>query len=89
MRPLCYDFPDDEQAWQIENAYMFGPDVLVAPVLHDGKRQRTVYLPTGCRWRDHGSGEIIEGGRVLVADAPLSRIPVFLREGSPVGNMLS
>lgn len=89
MRPLCYDFPDDEQAWQIEDAYMFGPDILVAPVLHDGKRQRTVYLPTGCRWRDHGSGEIIEGGRVLVAGAPLSRIPVFLREGSPVGNMLS
>ena len=89
MRPLCYDFPDDEQAWQIEDAYMFGPDILVAPILHDGRRQRAVYLPTGCRWRDHGSGEIIEGGRVLVADAPLSRIPVFLREGSPACDMLS
>ena len=89
MRPLCYDFPDDEQAWQIEDAYMFGPDILVAPVLYDGKRQRTVYLPTGCRWRDHARGEIIEGGQVRVADAPLSRIPVFLREGSPACDMLS
>jgi alpha-D-xyloside xylohydrolase len=88
MRPLCYDFPDDEHAWQIEDAYMFGPDILVAPILHEGARERAVYLPIGCKWRDHASGEIIEGGRTVVADAPLTRIPVFLRESSPVCSML-
>jgi alpha-D-xyloside xylohydrolase len=36
MRPLCYDFPDDKYAWQIEDAYMFGPDILVAPVTSEG-----------------------------------------------------
>jgi len=88
MRPLCYDFPDDEHVWQIEDAYMFGPDILVAPVLHEGMRERAVYLPIGCKWRNHPSGEIVEGGRALVADAPLTRIPVFLREGSPVVELL-
>ena len=84
MRPLCYDFPDDKHAWQIEDAYMFGPDILVAPVTSEGIRQRTVYLPGGCQWRDYTSGEVIDGGQTLVADAPLARIPVFLREGSSV-----
>jgi alpha-D-xyloside xylohydrolase len=89
MRPLCYDFPDDEHVWQIEDAYMFGPDILVAPVLHEGMRKRAVYLPLGCKWCDHGSGEIVEGGQTLLVDAPLTRIPVFLRESSPVCSLLN
>jgi alpha-D-xyloside xylohydrolase len=89
MRPLCFDFPDDEHAWQIEDAYMFGPDILVAPVLHEGMRERKVYLPAGCRWLNHAPGEISEGGRTFVVDAPLSRIPVFLRENSPVCRLLA
>ena len=51
-------------------------------------RELTVYLPIGCKWRNHAGGEIVEGGRTLVADAPLNRIPVFLREGSPVAEFL-
>jgi len=84
MRPLCYDFPDDKHAWQIEDAYMFGPNILVAPVTSEGIRQRIVYLPGGCQWRNLTSGEVIDGGQTLIADAPLARIPVFLREGSSV-----
>ena len=75
LSPLCYDFPDDKHAWQIEDAYMFGPDILVAPVTSEGIRQRTVYLPGACQWRDYTSGEVIDGGQTLVADAPLARIP--------------
>ena len=88
MRPLCYDFPDDQHAWQIEDAYMFGPDILVAPVVFEGVRQRDVYLPSSCRWRNHASREIAEGGQTLNAEAPLARIPVFLREGSSVCTLL-
>ena len=88
MRPLFYDFPEDKNAWQIEDAYMFGPDILVAPVLYEGMRKRDVYLPVGCKWQNHGSGEITEGGQTVVADAPLARIPVFLREGSPACTIL-
>jgi len=89
MRPLCYDFPDDDHAWQIDDAYMFGPDILVAPVLFEGTRQRTLYLPAGCRWRNQASGEVAEGGQKSVADAPLARIPLFLREGSAADTLLA
>lgn len=88
MRPLCYDFPDDKYAWQIEDEYMFGPDILVAPVTFEGIRQRTIYLPGGCQWRNYPSGEIVDGGQTLVANAPLERMPMFLRDGSPVVTLL-
>jgi alpha-D-xyloside xylohydrolase len=88
MRPLCYDFPDDEHAWQTEDAYMFGADILVAPVLYEGLRERSVYLPAGCQWLNHWSGEVSHGGQTLIVDAPLARIPIFLREGSPVCALL-
>jgi len=45
MRPLFYDFPEDKQAWEIEEIYMFRPDILVAPILYAGVRVRKVHLP--------------------------------------------
>lgn len=81
MRPLFVDFPGDATAWLVEDAYLFGPDLLVAPVLEPGARSRRVYLPAGAPWRDAHSGQTHEGGRWLEADAPLERIPVFVREG--------
>jgi alpha-D-xyloside xylohydrolase len=89
MRPLCYDFPEDDHSWQIDDAYMFGPDILVAPVLYEGMRQRAVYLPAGCRWRNQASREVAEGGQISVVDAPLARIPLFLREGTAADNLLA
>ena len=84
IRPLFYDFPTDSQAWTIEDAYMFGPDVLVAPILFEGRRARDVYLPTGTRWISHGSGEVFKGGEVVNESAPLSHLPVFFREHGSV-----
>ena len=84
IRPLFYDFPADSQAWGIENAYMFGPDMLVAPILFEGQRVRDVYLPTGTRWMSHGSGEVFEGGQILNEAAPLEHLPVFFREEGSV-----
>ncbi len=80
IRPLFYDFPADDRAWDIEDAYMFGPDVLVAPILFEGKRARDVYLPSAARWISHGSGEVFDGGQVVNEPAPLDHLPVFLRE---------
>ena len=80
IRPLFYDFPSDDRAWDVEDAYMFGPDVLVAPVLVQGQRARDVYLPAGTRWISHGSGEVFEGGQVVNEAAPLDHLPVFFRE---------
>jgi len=79
MRPLFYDFPEDEACWQIEDQFMFGPDLLVAPVLYEGARSRQVYLPAGTHWRDAWTGEKLGGGQWVVAAAPLERIPLYLR----------
>ena len=80
MRPLFFDFPDDETAWDVEDQFMFGPDLLVAPVLFEGARSRKVYLPAGALWTDAWSGEAKEGGRWITTDAPLARIPLYLRD---------
>jgi alpha-D-xyloside xylohydrolase len=79
MRPLFFDFPDDALSWEIEDQMMFGPDLLVAPVLYEGARTRKVYLPAGSSWRDAWTGEVQEGGGWLEANAPLDRIPLYLR----------
>lgn len=81
MRPLFVDFPGDPRAWDTDDAYMFGPDLLVAPVASYGARHRAVYLPAGSDWRDAWTGEPLAGGDVTVP-APLDRIPLFLRDGA-------
>ena len=82
MRPLFYDFPEDRRAWEVQDQHMFGPDLLVAPVMHPGARERSVYLPAGAEWRNLRTGEHSQGGAEVLVDAPLSSIPVFVREGS-------
>lgn len=84
MRPLFFDFPEDKKCWETEDVYMFGPDVLVAPVMELGARERTLYLPKGAEWKDAVSGNLYEGGRAVTVDAPLSVIPVFVRDGKDV-----
>jgi alpha-D-xyloside xylohydrolase len=84
MRPVFVDFPDDERAWTIEDEFMFGPDVLVAPVTEAGARGRRVYLPAGARWTHAWSGQIHDGGDDVEQDAPLHEIPVYLRDGAAV-----
>jgi alpha-D-xyloside xylohydrolase len=86
MRPLFFDFPDDEHAWTIDDQFLLGPDVLVAPVTEAGARSRTVYLPAGARWTDTATGAIHEGGATRDVPAPLERIPVFVREGAAVAD---
>ena len=82
MRPLFVDFPDDEQAWTVDDAYLFGRDLLVAPVLEAGARTRTVYLPSGALWCDAWTGTAYPGGATVTVDAPLERVPLFLRDGT-------
>ena len=79
MRPLFFDFHQDPVTYEVDDEFLFGPDLLVAPVLHEGARSRKVYLPVGTRWTDAWTGEGIDGGRWITVDAPLDRIPLFLR----------
>jgi alpha-D-xyloside xylohydrolase len=82
MRPLFFDFPEDSDSWNVEDAYMFGPDILVAPVMEEGARTRTVYLPAGAVWTDAYTKKTYEGGQTVTVPAPLDVIPVFLRDGA-------
>lgn len=84
MRPLFYDFPQDPDAWNVEDQYMFGPDLLVAPVLAEGERTRSVYLPSGAQWTHVYSGDTYTGGQAIVVDAPLEQLPLFVRDGAPL-----
>jgi len=79
FRPLFYDFPYDEKAYDIDDQFMFGPSILVAPILHR-KDQREIYLPGGY-WLDYWSGEVYSGPKSISYTADLSIIPIFVRDG--------
>lgn len=83
MRPLFFDFYDDKNAWQIEDEYMFGTDLLVCPVTEATVTERSVYLPVlpdGSKWKDTSTGKLYDSGQTIIAASPLSQIPVFSRE---------
>ena len=83
VRPLCLLDPPDPRAWTIGDAYGYGPALWVAPVLEDEAREREVALPRG-EWIETWSGRSVLGGSEVVVDAPLERIPVWVRSGSIV-----
>ena len=80
MRPLFFDFSADKKAWEIEDEYMFGSDLLIAPVMEQGARERTVYLPEGDTWMDANTKTIYKGGQCVTVPAPIDIIPVFIRD---------
>lgn len=84
MKPLFYDFPQDCAAWDVSDAYLFGHDLLVAPVMEAGARSRSVYLPAGTRWLEYETGNLLEGGQTVTVSAPLDQIPIFIKEGKNV-----
>ncbi|MVX65491.1 family 31 glucosidase [Clostridium chromiireducens] len=84
IRPLFYDFPQDKLCFDIADEYMFGPDVLVAPILYKGYTSRKVYLPEGAKWKDVNSGKIFNGGQWIDYDAPLEIIPLFLKDEADI-----
>ena len=79
MRPLFYDFPEDQKAWEVEDQYLFGPDVLVKPVTEAGCRSVIVYLPAGADWTNAWTGRRFQGGQTVTVDAPLEQIPLFTK----------
>lgn len=82
MRPLFYDFPQDKKAWDVEDEYLFGPDILVAPVMYAKQLKRSVYLPEGASWTNAWTKETYDGGQMIGVDAPIDCIPLFLKNGA-------
>jgi hypothetical protein len=83
VRPLSLLDPSDDALWAVPDAFAYGPSLVVAPVVDDGVRERTVPLPRG-RWIEAWSGrEVVSaGGREVPVEAPLDRVPVWVRAGS-------
>jgi alpha-D-xyloside xylohydrolase len=90
MRGLGMDFPDDKAAADVRDQYLFGRAFLVAPVYQHKARSRPVYLPSGADWYDFNTGKLNAGGQSVAVDAPLNRMPLFVRAGSivPVGGAI-
>jgi alpha-D-xyloside xylohydrolase len=84
MRPLFFDFPEDEKTYEVEDEYLFGPDILVAPVIYKDEKRREVYLPQGAQWTEAQSEKVYQGGQWIEVEAPLEIIPVFLRDGARI-----
>jgi alpha-D-xyloside xylohydrolase len=84
MRALAFDFPTDPKALALTDEYMFGKELLIAPVVQEGATSRKVYLPGQQPWYDFWTGERVAGGHTIEAAAPLDRIPVYARAGSIV-----
>jgi alpha-D-xyloside xylohydrolase len=93
LRPLLFDFPADRRAAATDDEFLLGPSLLVCPVTGpmlygrdskplDRPQRHTCYLPAGCDWYDFWTGERFVGGREVTVDAPLDRIPLFVRAGA-------
>jgi alpha-glucosidase len=80
LRPLFLDFPDDEHTATIDDEFLFGSDLLVAPVLWQGALHRSVYLPAG-DWFDYGTGKRYAGHSTMSMPVTLNSIPMFVRGG--------
>ena len=82
MRPMFYDYPEDKNCWDVEDAYMFGPNLLIAPVMYAGMKQRDVYLPEGSEWIEVSTGKHWDGGSTAAVSLSLDHIPVFTNSES-------
>jgi alpha-D-xyloside xylohydrolase len=99
MRMLPFDFREDPKTYEIRDQFMFGPSLLINPVtcpmyygvnstpLENVEKVRSVYLPVGPGWYDFWTSQYYEGGQTILADAPIQKLPLYVRAGSilPIG----
>jgi alpha-D-xyloside xylohydrolase len=87
QRPLVMDWRTDQRTWNIGDEFMFGPSILVSPVLKQDATHRTLYLPDSPKWYDFWTGAATKGSQEVEAEAPLDRLPLYIRAGSilPLG----
>lgn len=85
MRPLVLHYAEDENTHEINDEFLLGENMLIAPIVEQGKRYRGLYLPEG-RWTDYWTGEIMQGGKYLIKEAPLDICPIYIKSGSIIPN---
>jgi len=89
MRPLVMDFREDTEAVNQPYEYMFGKSILIAPITEPSVNEWNVYLPNTTGWYDFWTGEHLEGGQTVTTNAPLDKIPLFVKAGAiiPMGKI--
>jgi alpha-glucosidase len=90
FRPLVLNYPDDASTYNLDDEFMIGDDLLVAPVVKPDVSARLVYLPKG-DWYDYWTNKKYSGGQVIRSDAPLETAPLFVRAGAiiPLGPQMN
>ena len=83
MRPMFFDYYEDEICYTLEDQYMFGNDILFAPIVNEGQTQRTVYLPDG-NWICVKDKEKYSGGQTVLCTAELHEFIAFVKDDSDV-----
>ena len=81
FRPLVLNYQDDPNVLTIDDEFMIGTDLLVAPVMKPDVASRRVYLPRG-EWVDYWTNKRIKGGALIQADAPIDVVPMYVRAGA-------
>ncbi|KAM3091485.1 glycoside hydrolase family 31 protein [Phormidesmis sp. 146-12] len=81
LRPLLYEYPHDSKTYHLHDQVMLGSVLMAAPVCRPGVEARSVYLPAGV-WYDWWSGDRYQGSTHILADAPLERMPLYVKAGS-------
>lgn len=84
IRPTFYEFPEDPRCFAENDDMLLGASLLVAPVVEEGQRARSVYLPAGADWYDYWTGEVFAGGQDISRTAPHDRPPLMARAGSGI-----
>lgn len=85
VRGMYIEYPEQESSYKHDQQYMFGKDILVAPITEPGNGKpvnKEVFLPAGNDWFDYFTGDIYAGGTSIVHECPIERMPLFVRAGS-------
>lgn len=85
MRPLVLHYEHDNNVQEINDEFLFGENILVAPILEQGKNFRAVYLPEG-QWIDYWTKEKYEGKQIILKEAPIDTCPIYVKQGSIIPN---
>lgn len=83
MRTLFYEYPEDSVCWEIEDQYLYGGDILVAPVLNANSESREAYLPEGT-WIEYETKKVYKGKQWIIVKTPIDEMPVFVRKGKEI-----
>jgi alpha-glucosidase len=87
FRPLLLNYQDDPNTYNIDDQFMIGDDLLVAPIMKPDLTRRLVYLPPGT-WYDYWTNKRYAGGTMITVDAPLETVPLFVRAGAMIPTTL-